>query len=208
LAVKPAFRAYHLIDIDSQKTGILSRLIGSRPDVHLYEGNCNYILLDKVFPLVQYKEYRRGLCILDPYGLHLEWKVIQAAGRMKSIDLFVNFPVADMNRNVLWRNPEKVDELQAARMDSYWGDVSWRDIAYSTDRNLFGFPEKEPNEVVAEAFRQRLLRVAGFERVADPLPMRNSKGAIIYYLFFASQKGTAERVVTDIFNKYRARGGN
>jgi three-Cys-motif partner protein len=208
LAVKPPFRAYHLIDIDSERIGILMKFVGMRQDVHLYEGDCNEILLEKVFPLVQYNEYRRGLCILDPYGLHLEWEVIQAAGRMKSIDLFVNFPVADMNRNVLWRSPEKVEDLQAARMDSYWGDASWRDIAYSTERNLFGLPEKEPNEVVAEAFRQRLVRVAGFERVAHPLPMRNSKGAIIYYLFFASQKGTAEHVVTDIFNRYRARGGN
>ena len=32
--------------------------------------------------------------------------------------------------------------------------------------------------------------------------MRNSKGSIVYYLFFASQ-GTAEKIVTYIFDKYR-----
>jgi hypothetical protein len=36
--------------------------------------------------------------------------------------------------------------------------------------------------------------------------MRNSNGAVVYYLFFASQKDTAENIVLDIFKKYRARG--
>lgn len=58
----------------------------------------------KVLPKAKYKDYRRALCILDPYGLHLDWKVIYKVGQMKSIDIFLNFPVADINRNVLWRN--------------------------------------------------------------------------------------------------------
>ncbi len=206
LALQPPFREYHLIDIDAKRVGSLKELIGERADVHVYEGDCNDVLLREVFPRVQFKQYRRGLCILDPYGLHLDWKVIQTAGQMKSIDLFLNFPVADMNRNVLWHDPEGVEESQIARMKSFWGDESWRKIAYQTTRNLFGYPEKEPNEVVAEAFLRRLKEIAAFERVPRPLPMRNSKGAIVYYLFFASQKDTAENIVQDIFEKYRKRG--
>lgn len=36
--------------------------------------------------------------------------------------------------------------------------------------------------------------------------MRNTMGAIVYYLYFASQKPVAQNIVTDIFNKYRNRG--
>jgi len=114
-----------------------------------------------VFPVVEYKDFRRGLCILDPYGLDLDWKLMVTAGQMKSIDMFLNFPVMDMNRNVLWRNPEGVDAEQIVRMNRYWGDESWRNIAYRGEGNLFGWPEKQPNEVVAKAFRKRL-REAGF----------------------------------------------
>ena len=206
LEVQPPFREFNLIDIDAKRIGGLRKLIGQRADVHLYEGDCNKVLLKEVFPRVQFNQYRRGLCILDPYGLHLEWKVIQTAGQMKSIDLFLNFPVADINRNVLWRDPEAVENPQKARMNAFWGDESWRGIAYRTDTTLFGDPEKQPNEVVAAAFRKRLKEVAGFARVPQPLPMRNSKGAIIYYLFFASQKNTAEHIVLDIFEKYQERG--
>ncbi|HET7215666.1 MAG TPA: three-Cys-motif partner protein TcmP [Terriglobia bacterium] len=206
LNVLPRFREYHLIDILKERTDNLKELIGKRPDVHIYSGDCNQILLNEVFPRVRYEDYRRGLCILDPYGLHLDWNVIQTAGRMRSIDLFLNFPVADINRNVLWHDPTDVDSQDIARMDRFWGDGSWRDIAYSTSGNLFGFPEKEPNETVAESFRLRLGQAAGFNRVPKPMPMRNSKGAIVYYLFFASQKGVAEDIAADIFAKYRRRG--
>lgn len=205
LAVKPSFREYHLVDIKAEKVESLKELIGNRADVHIYPGDCNQILLKQVFPQVLYENYRRGLCLLDPYGLHLDWSVIQTAGRMRTIDLFLNFPIADMNRNVLLRDPKAVEQSQIARMNFFWGDESWREIAYSITWNLFNYPEKESNERVAEAFRHRLREVAGFDRVPQPLPMRNSRGAIVYYLFFASQKDTAENIVEDIFEKYRKR---
>jgi three-Cys-motif partner protein len=208
LWVQPPFREYHLIDIVPERVESLRSLIKPREDVSIYQGDCNRILLDSVFPRVQWKDYRRGLCVLDPYGLDLDWSVISAAGQMKTLDIFLNFPVADMNRNVLWRNPEAVDELQKARLNTYWGDDSWKMIAYRNDTNLFREPEKQSNDVVAEAFRERLKRVAGFARVPKPLPMRNTKGAVVYYLFFASQKNTAEHIVVDVFTKYEKRGGS
>jgi three-Cys-motif partner protein len=206
LRIKPPFCEFHFIDLDRMKAESLRGMTAGRKDVFVYEGDCNEILLKEVFPKVHFEEYRRGLCLLDPYGLHLTWDVIQAAGAMRSLEVFLNFPVADMHRNVLWRNPEGVDEADIARMTAFWGDDSWREIAYTTDGNFFGDPEKEDIEVVAEAFRKRLLMIAGFGYVPKPIPMRNSKGAIIYYLFFASQKPVAERIVKHIFNIYRAKG--
>jgi len=205
LDVEPRFREFHLVDIASEKIDNLRELIGPRKDVFLYQGDCNEILLKDVFPTVRYDQYRRGLCILDPYGLHLDWNVISTAGHMRSLDVFLNFPVQDMNRNVFWRNPEGVDQSQIRRMNLFWGDESWRKIAYETKWNLFGQPEKEPNEVIAEAYRQRLKEVAGFAYVPEPLPMENSKGAIVYYLFFASQNKAAEKIARQIFDKSRKR---
>jgi three-Cys-motif partner protein len=207
LAVQPQFREFHLIDIAPDKIENLRGLIGPRKDVFIYQGDCNEILLKSVFPRVRYDQYRRGLCVLDPYGLHLDWKVISTAGQMKSVDMFLNFPVQDMNRNVFWKDPEGVDEAQIRRMNLFWGDESWRNVVYETKWNLFKVPEKEPNEVIAEAFRLRLKELAGFERVPEPLAMENSKGAMLYYLFFASQNQTAEKIAREIFAQYRKRGG-
>src|SRR3990172_1474327 len=202
LQVKPPFREYHLIDLASEKVDALRKIIGNRKDVSLYVGDCNSILLETVFPKTRYENYRRALCLLHPYGLHLKWKVIETAGQMKSIDMFLNFPIADINRNVLRHDPESVLDDDIQRMNSFCGDDSWRQAAYTTNGNLFGYPEKEDNETIAQWFRDRLKDKAGFKYVPEPIPMKNTKGATLYYLFFASQKPVAGEIVVDIFKKY------
>jgi hypothetical protein len=72
---------------------------------------------------------------------------------------------------------------------------------------LFGnVEEKASNEDIAEAFRKRLEDVAGFAYVPQPIPMRNSRGAVVYYLYFASPDKTGGKIVAEIFDKYRVRG--
>lgn len=207
LLVEPPFEQYHFVDLDSRKVKSLEEIAVDRENVHIHHGDCNEVLLQEVFPSVRYEDYARALCILDPYGLHLDWEVILTAGRMRSVEIFLNFPVMDMNMNVLKHQRDGVEPAQAQRMTRFWGDESWQEAAYSRSRQmtLFGDPkdEKQPNEVLVDAFRNRLRRVAGFKSVPDPMPMRNKRNAVVYYLFFASQKPVAESIVTDIFNKYR-----
>ena len=211
LRIDPPFKEYHFIDLDRGKTEELESVIRAAacdPDaVHVYTADCNEVLLSSVFPRARYEDYRRALCLLDPYGLHLDWKVIQTAGAARSIEIFLNFPIGDMNRNVLRRDPRKTDADQADRLTRYWGDETWRDAAYTTEGDLFGHQEKLTNQPVVDAFRHRLREVAGFSYVPEPMPMRNSRGAVIYYLFFASQKPVAAKIVRDIFSKYRNRRG-
>lgn len=88
-------------------------------------------------------------------------------------------------------------------MTRFWGDESWREAAYSGSGNLFGYLEKQTNDDVVRAYRRRLKKVAGFRHVPEPIPMRNSNNAPVYYLFFASQKPAANHIVEDIFSKYR-----
>jgi three-Cys-motif partner protein len=205
LLVRPPFREHHLIDLDGDKIGNLQSVIGERDDVHLYHGDCNSVLLDEVFPRVQFRDYKRGLCLLDPYKLTLGWRVIAEAGAMRSLDVFINFPIHDINRTALLRRPEKASKANIARMNFYWGDESWREVGvgYERSHDLFGeYLEKVSNPRFAEAFRQRLKKDAGFKKVPEPLAMRNSKGSTVYYLFFASHKGTAENIVTYIFDKF------
>jgi three-Cys-motif partner protein len=208
LSVSPPFREFFLIDLDGDKVEYLKRQVGERPDVHFLQGDSNDVLLTQVFPKVQYPDFRRRLCLLDPYGLQLDWRVIKEAGRLKTLDLFLNFPVMDMNRNALWRNPAGVDAEDATRMTRFWGDESWKSTVYrpKRQRGLFADEtEKVSNQEVAESFRKRLRQLAGFQRVPSPMPMRNDQGAIIYYLFFASQKNVAEKIGRQIFEKHKDR---
>jgi three-Cys-motif partner protein len=205
LKVNPNFREYHFIDLNKNKVAALRDLAGNRDDVFIYNEDCNQILIKKILPKVKFEDYRRALCILDPYGLHLNWEVIKEIGRLGTIDMFLNFPVADMNRNVLWRNKEGVSPEQVARMNAFWGDDSWNDIAYNKTQGLFfEMQEKGTNQQVAEGFRCRLKEAADFKHVPAPLPMKNSMNAIVYYLFFASNVPVANNIIEDIFKKYSA----
>ena len=162
----PPFTHYYLIDLDSGKTENLRNLTQEYENVSIFAGDCNTILLSKIFPVIQNVSSSRALCVLDPYGLHLNWDVIQAAGHSKRIEIFLNFPVGDMNRNALWRKPENVDPEQAARMTAFWGDETWRDAAY--DKDLFGLPVKGGISNIVHAFKDRLAKVAGFAYVPEP----------------------------------------
>ena len=90
-------------------------------------------------------------------------------------------------------------------MNAFWGNDSWNEVAYLQTKNLFGDTVgiKQNIRLIASAFRKRLLEVANFKYVPEPIPMRNSMGSIVYYLFFASQNRIGADIVTYIFNKYR-----
>ena len=210
LTVNPPFKHYFLIDLSGNGVESLRRLIGDRSDVTLLQGDCNRLLLRNVFPQVQYSQRRRALCLLDPYGLHLDWRVIARAGELKTIDLFLNFPMMDINRNALWSQPRRVSPARAARLTALWGDESWRETAYrpSPQGSLFGDAEveKTSNEAVAQAFRRRLQGAAGFGHVPMPMPMRNRANAVVYYLFFASQHELAARIAASVFRRHSRHG--
>jgi three-Cys-motif partner protein len=154
-------------------------------------------LIREVFPRVRYEDYRRALCLLDPYGLTLNWEVIKAAAEARTIELFLNFPIMDMNRNALWTNPEGVTSEDQQRMTAFWGDESWRHLVYKGQPTLFGEEylfKAIGNKPIVQAFRDRLRDVAGFKEVPEPRPMRNSRNADVYYLFFASHNKVGAKI--------------
>jgi three-Cys-motif partner protein len=203
LNVKPAFEEYHFVDMNPRRAGALAGLGRGRRDVHVYEGDCNKVLINEVFPQVRWDNFQRALCILDPYGLHLDWQVVRAAAETRAIEIFLNFPVMDMQMNVFWANPDRVTDDNRNRMTRFWGDESWKEAAYTPIQGLFGeMQEKNSIEAITKRFQTRLQQVAGFEYVPGPIPMRNTKSAVVYYLFFASHNRTAHKIVNYIFERY------
>ena len=157
-----------------------------------------------MFPHLLYENYVRALCFHDPYGLHLDWEVVKQARQLRTVDLFINYPVMDANRNVLWRRPEGVQIDQKARLDRWWGDRSWEAAVYNQQGSLFGEESalvKGERDATVRGYRRRLKDVAGFEYVPSPIPMKNSKDNAVYWLFFASRNRTGARIVSDIFTK-------
>lgn len=210
LYVSPPFSEYHFIDLDEKRVEGLQQLADGNEAVAVHHGNCNDILINTVFPRCRFEDYARALCLLDPYALTVDWQVLETAGRMRSVEIFYNFMIMDGNMNIFRKNPDNVQQSQLDRMDAVWGDHSWRNIAYTRSKDLFGedLEEKASNDRIAAAFQTRLREVAGFKYVPDPIPMKNSSGATIYYLYFASPNATGNKILKHIFNKYKSKASH
>src|SRR5688572_28559196 len=86
MKIQPPFHEYHFIDTEVARAKQLRELAGNRRDVYTYTEDCNIVLLRDVFPRAKRSDYRRALCLLDPYNLDLTWAVIEAAGKSESIE--------------------------------------------------------------------------------------------------------------------------
>ena len=180
------FDEYHFIDLDAERVVRLREKCTGVKNAFVHHGDCNEVLLKEVLPKFQWKDYRRALCFLDPYGMHLNWNVLATAGKMGSIEIFLNFPVHDMNRNAKRQDLTQVSPANRARMTAFWGEETWHQAMFapSPQDNFLGMLdgggenvtelEKIDNEAFAAAFQKRLHEVAGFRYVPKPVPMRNS----------------------------------
>jgi len=58
-------------------------------------------------------------------------------------------------------------------------------------------------KAIVNGFTNRLKTVAGFEFVVEPVPMRNSNNAVVYYLMFASNNSTGHKIAKQVMKGYR-----
>jgi three-Cys-motif partner protein len=202
--VEPPFRDYYFIDLSGTKVRKLERAFGNDAEVHIYQGNCNEILLSNVFPNCRYDDYKRALCLLDPYSFDYEWRVVEKAGRMGSIELFLHFPTHALNRAVFLKELSKAADNQLEKLKRFWPDDSYLDF-YSSDCLLYDdMGIKTANNVeIVNTYCDKLRDIASFKYIPEPLPMKNTKGATVYYLIFATHNPRGVKIVKYIFDKYR-----
>ena len=124
----------------------------------------------------------------------------------RTTEIFFNFMVEGANRNVLWKDLSRVSPGRRQLLTNVIGNESWMEALYRPCPTLFDDDQVEKlpgNERLVQFYRDRLLNVAKFKYVPEPIPMRNTRNAAVYYLFFASHNATANTIVSYIFEKYR-----
>ena len=203
LRVEPRFHEYHFIEQNPDKVAVLKGITEETPNVHVHAGDFRDIL-PGLLSRCLWKDYARGLCLLDPYGLTVDYALLQEIAAMKTVEMFFNFMLVGANRNVLWNiDPAKISARRATLMTRVWGHNRWADELYEREQGLFGdIHRKVSNERVGEAYRRRLAE-AGFAYVPQPIAMKNRVNAPVYLLYFASPNKTGGAIVEAIFNKYR-----
>lgn len=148
----------------------------------------------------------RAVVFLDPYGMQVEWSLIETLARTKAIDLWLLFPLGVAVTRLLPKGKQP-PKGWASALDRILGTSDWREAFYRTrtQPTLFGDEEVQAREATIEAvgefFVERLKRV--FTKVAQkPRPLYNSRNVPIYLLCFAAgnPKGahTAVKIAQDI----------
>ena len=211
LEVNPPFKRYLFIERDHGRAAQLRTLAlefsdrADRVDVQIAETNA-YLK-----SWCKYTDWRRNRAVvfLDPYGMEVDWSLIEAIALTQAIDLWLLFPLGvAVIRLLTKREPPPAGWAQA--LTRTFGTDEWQKVFYSktATSTLFGEEDRwERNaslEAVGRFFVQRLSTV--FAGVADnPLPLLNSKNMPLYLLCFAAgnPKGapTAIRIAQHILRR-------
>ena len=196
LKTKPRFDSYLFIErsIDrcAQLDGLKAEFPDLADDIQICQGDAN-IEIQKLCR--RDWRFQRAVLFLDPYGMQVEWRTIEAIAATKAIDLWLLFPLGIGVNRLLTRSGE-IPGSWRKRLDLLLGDTTWYDEFYRVERErtLFGEADhvvKATTETIGRSFNQRLKSV--FTAVAeDPRVLRNSANCPLYLLCFAvgNEKGS------------------
>jgi len=202
LMTQPRFDRYIFIERDAgrcaQLEALRSEFTDLAPDISVERGEAN-----EAIQQICRKEWRahRAVLFLDPYGMQVEWKTIEAVARTHAIDLWLLFPLGIGVNRLLTRSG---DPSWRKRLDSLLGTQAWYDEFYRVehDPTLFGTDERRVEkasvETIGRYFRDRLKTI--FPGVAEPGVLRNSTNCPLYLLCFAAGNANGARVALKIAN--------
>ncbi|WP_176636997.1 three-Cys-motif partner protein TcmP [Desulfolutivibrio sulfoxidireducens] len=208
IKTNPGFDSFHFIDRDNSRIqNKILPLKGLYPSkkIEVHYGDCNYVLQNCILKSYTPTCGKRAFAFLDPYGLSLEWNTIQAIGNTKVIDVFINFPLMGIYRQLGDSPP---DEALQETITKVMGCSEWFREAYKDSPQLT-LPGINPRlerqnhrlaERLAQLYRTRLEKYC-FEAVSRPVIMYNSNGGPLYALILASQKRLAVVKMHEIFDR-------
>lgn len=206
LELSPGFGEYLFVERDPERFKELETLKKKHPGKRISVEN------------VEANEYLRAWCgrtdwrrtraviFPDPYGMQVDWSLVEEIAKTKGIDLWLLFPLGAAVMRLL-KKREPPPRTWADRVTTVLGTDAWRDEFYKSRRSdtLFGPEEIEEREVdyqgVADFFLSRLGAI--FARVArNPRVLKNSRNCPLYLFCFAAgnPKGapTAVKIAQDI----------
>jgi three-Cys-motif partner protein len=192
LEVSPPFQQYLFIEQDEARATELRRLRDDYPTkadrIQIEVADANSYLTTWCAN-TDWKRHR-AVVFLDPYGMQVEWSLIETLANTHAIDLWLLFPLGMAVNRLLTRSEPPPLEW-ANSLTRIFGTETWREAFYaqSPQLSLFGneIPQsKQANfEAIGRFFVGRLKTV--FAAVADnPLPLYNSRRVPLYLLCFAA----------------------
>ena len=200
LRTGPGFDQYYFFDADERRAKMLQRLKEEHPnkEIHIEVEDAN-LGVQRLARRFLKSPYARGVAFLDPYGPHLHWTTVKALANTRKVDVIINFPLGMAINRLVTKDPN-IPKSWADLLDKHFGTQEWYDLAYEHHDALFGDSLVQKSKDTAERFLSlyhRRLKEA-FGHTVSPSLVRNTKGAPLYYLMWASSHGRGVRIADHI----------
>lgn len=190
LATNPPFDRYIFIERDAERCDQLEKLKIEVPAladaIEIRCGDAN----QQIQELCR-KDWssHRAVLFLDPYGMQVDWKTIEAVAATGAVDLWLLFPLG-IGVNRMLTKSGKIPEGWRRRLNSLLGTEDWYDEFYKIEPSSTLFDCDSERVVkatmasIGRYFNERLEKLfAGV--VAEPGVLRNSANNPLYLLCFA-----------------------
>ncbi|MGN6183958.1 MAG: three-Cys-motif partner protein TcmP [Thermoanaerobaculia bacterium] len=206
LQVEPRFTRYIFIDQDRVHCASLERLKADFSDkaaaINVTCGDANHEI-QRICSTTQWSS-NRAVLFLDPYGMQVEWKTIEAVAATKAIDMWLLFPLG-MGVNRVLKRDGNIPDSWRSRLNLLLGTEEWEQEFYRVEKTptLFGEDEewvtKASMQVIGGFFNRQLKTI--FAGVADrPGVLRNLRGSPLYLFCFAAANPHGAPIALKIAN--------
>ncbi len=194
---KRDFDKYFFCDIEQDNINTLSKrcsLCKQYPKIEFFSEDANKAVHSVVKKIVNIDtKFIKGvwpslnLAFLDPEGLELRWDTVNVLASMKRMDLIIYYPQMGITRQA----PNELGLASDTAIDSFFGDRQWRTI-YEEFRDSSSLHRK-----LLDYYKSKLANL-GYTNFQTNEPVaKNSKGAPLYRLLFASKHPLGDKFWED-----------
>ena len=113
----------------------------------------------------------RGVTLLDPYGIEIDWATVEAVAATEALDLWYFFSLMGLYRQAPNDRPP-IDDFIRARLNRVLGTNDW-------ERDWYGTPHGTTNMMGDPATAIRTADVNAIERYVKGLLLAVFKGAVL-----------------------------
>lgn len=190
LKISRPFDKYLFIEEDSKKYESLLKTIEKYPQlnkrIQCEQGEANSFLQKYCKHI---SPYFRVVLFLDPFGMNVEWKTLEAIARTKNIDVWILFPLGIGANRLLTKKQKDMPDTWEEILNKIFGTDEWKQFYSEPAEDLFDLPNDEKiknvNLQAIADFYQKRLRTIFVDVAPNPRMMYNSKGNPLYLFCFA-----------------------
>jgi three-Cys-motif partner protein len=205
-----SFDSYYFVELDKTKAETLKQSIATKfplkfEKCYVVSEDCNKKATDFASFLAKDSKVKRGLAILDPFGMELKWETLESFKNI-NCDIWILVPTG-LGVNRMLKNNGDISESWIPKLESFLGlsetEIKKRFYETKTNYTLFGEEEQTKKidksiEKIAELYKERMNDIWKF--VSKPYPMKNSRGSVMFHFIFASQVAAGVKIADDIIN--------